>query len=84
MIGNTREWTLSLWGERRSAPDPQLAYPWQPDARNDPNANPMLRRVFRGGMSTLPAGLTAAARGSVLPTDTGSRETRIGFRIVMS
>jgi len=85
LVGNVRQWTSTLWGEKRVAPSPQYAYPWKDDQRNNLNANGLIRRVLRG--STF-AGESEKARCSIrsgqLPTDAGSLNTGIGFRIVMT
>ncbi len=83
MVGNVREWTLTLWGERRSEPDTRYAYPYQDDARNDPNANEMVRRVFRGGAGKSSAEMTCTARGGFAPNQTGPIGNRHGFRVVL-
>lgn len=83
LVGNVREWTLTLWGERRSEPDPRYAYPYQDDSRNDSNANEMVRRVFRGGAGKSPAEMTCTARGGFAPNQTGPIGNRHGFRVAL-
>ena len=48
MVGNVREWTCSLWGDKYTAPDEQFAYHWKPDSRNDIQASRSIRRAVRG------------------------------------
>jgi formylglycine-generating enzyme required for sulfatase activity len=79
-----REWTCTLWGEHRSRPDPQFAYPWQQDGRNDATAGKHLRRVIRGAVA--PPKHTEQrynARGSYPPDQPGPPGNRHGFRVVM-
>jgi formylglycine-generating enzyme required for sulfatase activity len=83
LVGNVREWTLSLWGDRRSEPDPDFFYPWKDDGRNDPNANALMRRIFRGGASADPAEMTCPARNAYSPDKSGSPGKRHGFRVVL-
>jgi hypothetical protein len=78
-----REWTLSLWGERRNEPDPSYAYPWQADGRNDPTASSLVRRVYRGGASENLEELTCTARGGFNPDKSGPPGKRHGFRVVL-
>jgi formylglycine-generating enzyme required for sulfatase activity len=84
MVGNVREWTTSLWGQKRSQPDPQFSYPWQDDARNNENAHKQIRRVLRGG-SYLdePENLTCTSRFSCFPERSGILDSLSGFRIMM-
>lgn len=83
MVGNVREWTMTLWGSQAAKPYPSYAYPWQADGRNDPHARGMVRRVVRGGRGTEPAAFGCCARGSYLPDKVGRRRDRLGFRIVI-
>lgn len=47
--GNVWEWTRSLWGQYSSA-DQSFGYPYdRSDGREDPNAEPDIARVLRGG-----------------------------------
>jgi formylglycine-generating enzyme required for sulfatase activity len=86
LVGNVRQWTITLWGEKRLAPDPKFAYPWKNDRRrNDPGASNQVRRVVRGSsMKDELSQLRCSARSGELPTDAGWRETGIGFRVVMN
>jgi len=84
LVGNVRQWTCTLWGEKRIAPDPAFAYPWKDDRRNDLNANRQIRRVVRG--SSFKDNLTllrCTARSGQVPEDVGFPEARHGFRVVL-
>jgi formylglycine-generating enzyme required for sulfatase activity len=84
LVGNVRQWTCSLWGERRIRPDPRFAYPWKDDARNDLNASRQIRRVVRGSsMSEEFKMLRCSARSGQIPDDAGLPDARHGFRVVM-
>lgn len=81
LVGNVRQWTVTLWGEKRIAPDSRYEYPWKDDGRNDLNASRQVRRVVRG--STYKEDihlLRCSARSGQAPDDVGAR---IGFRVVM-
>ena len=81
MVGNVREWTVSLWGENPLVPE--FIYPWKPDARNNLDANRFVRRVVRGGAaSDPPEAQTCTSRSSVPPDRTGVPKKRTGFRVV--
>jgi formylglycine-generating enzyme required for sulfatase activity len=85
LVGNVRQWTCSLWGEKRQAPDPPYAYPWKDDRRNDINANSQIRRVVRGG--SVKDGiitLRCSSRSGQSPEDAGLPGMRHGFRIVIN
>lgn len=84
MLGNVREWTCSLWGERLRQPEKRFQYPWRDDERNDLNANDQIRRVWRGGAyADGQRQLRCAARGILLPNSVGAPRKRMGFRVVM-
>jgi formylglycine-generating enzyme required for sulfatase activity len=84
LVGNVRQWTCSLWGEKRICPDPRYAYPWKDDRRNDLNASRQIRRVVRGSSITDDRILLrCSARSGQLPEDAGFHDSRQGFRIVM-
>lgn len=83
LVGNVREWTLSLWGDRRSEPDPRFAYPWTDDERNDPRANSLIRRIYRGGAAEKPSEMTCTTRGAFAPDKSGPPGKRHGLRVVM-
>jgi formylglycine-generating enzyme required for sulfatase activity len=84
LVGNVRQWTCSLWGERRLAPDPRYAYPWKMDGRNNLDAERHIRRVCRGGgvLDEISA-MRCCAKSSYLPYRHGPPGNRIGFRIVL-
>lgn len=85
LVGNVRQWTCSLWGEKSITPDQNFAYPWQEGQRNDPTANGLIRRVLRGASYTDNAKrLRCSARSGHLPTDAGSPGAGNGFRVVMA
>jgi formylglycine-generating enzyme required for sulfatase activity len=84
LVGNVRQWTCSLWGEKRSQPDARYLYPWKDDQRNSLSANRQIRRVVRGSsMRDVVAGLRCSARSGQLPEDRGLPGFRHGFRVVM-
>lgn len=83
LVGNAREWTLSLWGRHPRAPDPAYTYPWRDDRRNDPAEPATTRRVYRGGRAADPAGYRCSARGGFPPDKTGPAANRHGFRVAL-
>jgi formylglycine-generating enzyme required for sulfatase activity len=83
-VGNALQWTCSLWGEKRIAPDPEYLYPWKEDARNDPNANSQIRRVLRGSSFKAEAKfLRCSARSGQPPAEAGLPGARHGFRVAI-
>lgn len=85
MVGNIRQWTCSLWGEKHSQPDARYLYPWKDDQRNSLSANRQIRRVVRG--SSLRDGVTmlrCSARSGQSPDDRGLPGIRHGFRVVIN
>jgi formylglycine-generating enzyme required for sulfatase activity len=86
MVGNTAEWTHSLWGEKWIAPDPDYRYPWKDDRRNNPNDNTELRWVCRGGSHLDEQHrLRCSARNGYLPDWLGTeRKPAHGFRVARS
>jgi formylglycine-generating enzyme required for sulfatase activity len=85
MVGNVREWTRSLWGERRLVPDPKYLYPWpeHEDGRNDLDTQPNLYRVYRGGAARDKISrLTCSARNGFAPDMFGPIGKRHGFRVI--
>jgi formylglycine-generating enzyme required for sulfatase activity len=85
LVGNLRQWTVTLWGEKLIAPDPAFAYPWKQDRRNDLNANRQIRRVIRGSSFQEDARrLRCSARSGQFPEDPGLLAMRIGFRVIMN
>jgi formylglycine-generating enzyme required for sulfatase activity len=84
LVGNVRQWTCSLWGEKRITPDPKYNYPWKADRRNDLNANRQIRRVVRGSaMNEAPNRLRCSARSGQPPDDAGLPGARHSFRVAM-
>ena len=84
LVGNIRQWTCTLWGEKRILPDPKFAYPWRDDRRNDINASRQIRRVVRGSsMKDEISLLRCSARIGQLPDDAGLPGVQHGFRVVM-
>ena len=82
MVGNVRQWTCTVWGEKRIAPDARYAYPYKDDGRNDLNASRQLRRVVRGStMNDDARWLRCSARSGQVPDDAGAR---ISFRVAMT
>lgn len=81
MVGNTREWTSTLWGTSSSKPDKRYRYPWSENGRNDPKAPPTVYRVFRGGRWRTASDHNCSLRRSYPPTDCGPKRNRHGFRI---
>ena len=85
MVGNVRQWTCSLWGEKRSQPDARYLYPWKDDERNSLTANRQIRRVVRGSsMREAVTRLRCSARSGQLPDDRGLSGMRHGFRVVIN
>ena len=82
MAGNAREWTATLWGTSPREPDDAYRLPWADDGRDDLEAPPTTRRVFRGGRGDAPDDYRCSARGSYLPERRGPRRNRHGFRVV--
>lgn len=85
LVGNIRQWTCSLWGEKRIAPDPAFAYPWKDDQRNDLNASRQVRRVIRGSsMKDDVNVLRCSFRTGQAPDDPGLPGARTGFRVAIN
>jgi formylglycine-generating enzyme required for sulfatase activity len=84
MVGNVREWTRSLWGKNRLAPDAKFHYPWANDDREDLQAPPHIYRVYRGGAAADRAEqLRCSARNGYAPDKPGPPFKRHGFRVVL-
>ncbi len=84
LVGNVRQWTITLWGEKLTTPD--FKYPWRKDARNNLNANSQIRRVVRGSSfaSEEPQSLRCSARSGQFPENAaGLLGIRHGFRVAM-
>jgi formylglycine-generating enzyme required for sulfatase activity len=85
LVGNIRQWTCTLWGEKRVSPDPKYAYPWKDDQRNILTASRQIRRVVRGSSVKDEISLLRCSfRCGQLPDDVGLPEARHGFRVAMS
>jgi formylglycine-generating enzyme required for sulfatase activity len=85
LVGNVRQWTCTLWGKNRITPDPEYAYPWKNNNRNDLNANRQIRRVVRG--SAMKDGINmhrCSARSGQVPDDRGLPGARHSFRVVIA
>ena len=84
-VGNIRQWTCTLWGEKRVLPDPRFAYPWKDDRRNDLTASRQIRRVVRGSsFKENPRLLRCSARSGQVPDDPGLSDARHGFRVLLN
>lgn len=83
LVGNVRQWTSTLWGEKTfRAPDPAYAYPWKDDRRNKPNPNSQIRRVVRGASFQDDARyLRCSARSGQFP-EADPADARHSFRVV--
>jgi formylglycine-generating enzyme required for sulfatase activity len=85
LVGNVRQWTLTLWGESRVKPDPKFGLPWKSDRRNDGNASRQILRVIRGcSFAEDAANLRCSSRKGQLPTDAGWIGAGIGFRVALN
>ena len=85
LVGNVRQWTVTLWGEKRIVPDSKYSYPWKDDGRNDLNASRQIRRVVRGSsMKDDILMLRCSIRSGQSPDDRGLPGARHGFRVVMN
>ena len=82
LVGNIRQWTITLWGETPSTPD--FKYPWANDGRDNLNANSQIRRIVRGSSFTEEAQQArCSARSGQFPENAGLLGIRHGFRVVM-
>jgi formylglycine-generating enzyme required for sulfatase activity len=85
LVGNIRQWTCTLWGEKLIQPDPKYGYPWADDRRNDLNANRQIRRVIRGTSFREDSKfLRCSTRYGQTPNDAGWLGAGIGFRVAMN
>ena len=85
LTGSVRQWTRSLWGERRKAPDTPFAAPGDDADRNDLAAPGVVRRVYRGAAAGDDAAdqLRTARRGAA-PDSAGLPGKRFGLRVAMN
>jgi formylglycine-generating enzyme required for sulfatase activity len=83
LAGNTREWTLTAWGQERDHPDKKYTYPREDDRRNGVQEPATTRRIFRGGWASEPTGFRCSARAAYLPQKSGPKYKRHGFRIAL-
>jgi len=84
MVGNVREWTSTLWGDKLRQPDPKFHYPWANDHREDLTASSYILRVHRGGAAAdRIEKLRCSARGAYFPDKPGPPRKRHGFRVVL-
>jgi formylglycine-generating enzyme required for sulfatase activity len=85
LVGSLHQWTCSLWGEKRIAPDQAFTYPWKNDRRNDLNASRQVRRVIRGNsMKDDVSLLRCSYRSGQAPDDPGLPGARTGFRVAIN
>jgi len=85
LVGNVRQWTVTLWGGSRVKPDPKFGYPWKNDRRPDPKASLQVLRVIRGcSFAEDAANLRCTIRNGQLPGDAGWTGAGIGFRVAMN
>jgi formylglycine-generating enzyme required for sulfatase activity len=84
MVGNVRQWTRALWGEKRKEIDPAYLYPWANDSRNDLTAASIVRRIYRGGAAADELeDQRCTARHGAAPDSPGLPGKRFGLRVVM-
>ena len=85
LVGNVRQWTCTLWGEKRIKPDPEFSYPWRDDQRNNLDASRQLRRVVRGGsMNDGIEFLRCSVRRGQIPSEAGLPGALQSFRVVLN
>ena len=83
-VGNVRQWTCTLWGVNRTAPDVKYAYPWKDDGRNELTAPASIRRVVRGSsMKDEVDVLRCSTRRGEFTKERGLPGTRHGFRVAL-
>jgi formylglycine-generating enzyme required for sulfatase activity len=83
LVGNTREWTLTAWGQERNQPDKNYKYPRIDDRRNGVEEPATTRRIFRGGWASEPIGFRCTARAAYAPKKRGPKYKRHGFRVAL-
>jgi formylglycine-generating enzyme required for sulfatase activity len=82
LVGNVRQWTRSLWGERPWTPEPAYRYPWPADAP-PPATSDIVRRIWRGGSyADAPELQRCSYRGNSLPKRIGAPGERMGLRVM--
>lgn len=82
-VGNVRQWTCTLWGEKSIAPDPRYAYP--KEGRNDLSASRSIRRVVRGGsLKDDIKFMRCSTRSGQAPDYIGPPGAGYSFRVAMS
>jgi formylglycine-generating enzyme required for sulfatase activity len=82
LVGNVRQWTVTLWGAKRTAPDLSYAYPWKADRRNDRSASREIYRVVRGSGHADPASsCRCSARRAEAPEVRGNVSFRVAIRL---
>ncbi len=87
LVGNIRQWTCTLWGEKRPMPDLNYEYPWREDGgRNNIKANRQIRRVLRGASLNERSQdlLRCSSRRGELPDDPGLPGFYHGFRVAIA
>jgi len=85
LAGGVRQWTRSLWGERRKEPDTPYASPGDGPDRNDLAAPGVVRRVYRGAAGADEAAdQRPTARRGAAPDSAGLPGKRFGLRVAMS
>jgi formylglycine-generating enzyme required for sulfatase activity len=82
LTGNVGEWTGSLFGPGMEFEKAPFAYPYDPeDGREDPEAGPESRRVWRGGAWRADqVNSRSAGRNENHPV---ARNVEVGFRVVV-
>lgn len=83
LVGNSREWTCTLWGEQLRIADARYAYPWADDSRNDLTVGKHIHRIYRGGAAPDISQLRCSARNGYPPDRCGPPHRRHGLRVVM-
>jgi len=81
LVGNIRQWTCTLWGNKRIAPDLKYAYPWKDDGRNDLNTSREIYRVVRGSTREQDS---KSHRCSARRAEAPELRGMTGFRVAMS
>ena len=83
-VGNVRQWTGSLWGTDHAASDPEYAYPWSDDGRNNLEESRLVWRVVRGSsFGDERSLLRCSYRCGASPESRGYPGSLYSFRVVM-